>query len=128
MYKGQKLSLKTFKSNHSFEFIEDEETILRLTKALLDMPFCKAYHSVWIQPDFTPGTYPDEIYREDGLLPEECSACIDTLSYAESLTLLRADLELPERRKQLETDGLIDTLLKVYVSLYVGYLKNDCHK
>ena len=69
-----------------------------------------------------------QIYREDGLLPEECNSCIDTLSYAESLTLLRADLELPERRKQLETDGLIDTLLKVYVSLYVGYLKNDCHK
>lgn len=128
MYKGQKLSLNTFQSNHSFAFIEDAETILRLTKDLLDMPFCNVYHPVWIQPDFSPATYPDEIYREDGLLPEECSASTDILSYAESLVLLRADLDIPKRRNQLEEDGLTDTLLKVYVSMYMGYLKNDCNK
>ena len=91
MYKGQKLSLKTFQSNHSFTFIEDMETILRLTKELLDMPLCKVYHPVWTEPDFSPTIYLGEIYCEDGVLPAECSGRLDTLSYAEALALLRAD-------------------------------------
>ena len=104
------------------------ETILRLTKGRLDMPFCEAYHPIWNKPDFFPATYTDEIYREDGLLPEECSGSTDTLTYAESLVLLRADLDLPKRRRQLENGCFIDTLLKVYVSLYLGYLQENCSK
>lgn len=102
------------------------ETILRITKALLDMPFCKAYHPVWYERDFMPSTYPDEIYREDRLLPEECRSTSE-LTYAESLVLLRADLDLPKRRDELHSSS-IDTLLKVYVSLYVGYVKEDFKK
>ena len=128
MYQEQKISLKTFRNNHSFAFIEEMGTILRITKDLLDMPFCKAYHSAWFSPGFTPATYPDELYREDGLIPEECSAGLESLSYAESLVLLKADLNLPGRRKQLETEGFIDCLLKLYVGLYVGYLKKDSNK
>lgn len=128
MYKGQKLSLKTFQSNHSFTFIEDMETILRLTKELLDMPLCKVYHPVWTEPNFSPTIYLGEIYCEDGVLPAECSGRLDTLSYAEALALLRADLDLPERRKKLETEGFIDALLRMYVYLYVGYLKKGNSK
>ncbi len=125
MYKGEKISLRTFRNNHSFAFIEDEETILRLTKDLLDMPFCKVYHPSWNESGFTAASYPDDLYRKDGLIPEKCSTSIAELSYAESLVLLRADLDIPKRREQMETEGFIDVLLKEYVALYVGYLKSD---
>lgn len=131
MYKEKGMSIKAFKQSRGFSFIEDKDTILKLTQEMLSLPFGRVYHpSLNFYTDDAgcrkrAPSYAlliDDWYREDALLDEDDPKLTNKTDFADALVMLSEDLKLSHRQQQLKANDYPDRLLQMYVRLYAGYL------